>query len=86
MKLFILKLLMHILYSYLILAKDFFICLQQHVQIEFFPKLIVKVPHNGSFDAQMKTPETIEHAQTELFILIIRIPHVSSTDVYIRAI
>ena len=41
----------------------------------------MKTPHNGLFDAEMKTLETIEHAQIELFILIIRLPHVSSIDV-----
>ena len=46
-----LKLLTHILYSCLILQKDVFIWLQKHAQIEFFPKLIIKVAHNGSFDA-----------------------------------
>ena len=45
------KLLTHILYSCLILQNDVFIWLQKHAQIEFFPKLIIKVPHNGSFDA-----------------------------------
>ena len=30
----------------------------------------------------MKTLETTEHAQIEVFILIIRVPHVSSIDVY----
>ena len=49
--------------------------------MSFFPKLIIKVPHNGSFDAKMKTLETFEDAQTEFFILIIRVPHVSSIDV-----
>ena len=43
--------------------------------------LIIRLPHKGSFDAQMKTLETIEHAQIELFILIIRVPHVSLIDV-----
>ena len=33
------------------------------------------VPRNGLFDAQMKTFENIEHAQTEFFIFIIRVPH-----------
>ena len=47
----------------------------------FFPKLIIKVPHNGLFDAKIKTLEAIKHAEMELFILIIRVPHVSSTDV-----
>ena len=51
------------------------------MQIEFFSKLIIKVSHNGSFDAKMKTLETIEHAQIECFILIIRVPYVSSIDV-----
>ena len=50
-------------------------------KLSFFPKLIIKVPHNGSFDAEMKTPETIEHAKIEFFILIIKVPHVSSIDV-----
>ena len=39
------------------------------------------VPHNGLFDAQMRTLETIEHAQIEFFILIIRVPHISAIDV-----
>ena len=36
---------------------------------------------NGLFDASMKTLETIEHAEIKFFILIISVPHVSSTDV-----
>ena len=48
---------------------------------KFFPKLIIKVPHNGSFDAQIKTLETIEPVQIEYFILIIRVLDVSSIDV-----
>ena len=36
MHLFILKLLIYISYSYLIRAKDVFICLQWHAQIDFF--------------------------------------------------
>ena len=48
--------------------------------------MIFRVPHNGSFDASMKPLETIEHAQIEFFILIIRAPHVRSIDVQIRAI
>ena len=75
------ELLIHILYSYLILAKHVFICLQRHAQIKFFPKLTIRVPHNGLFDAQMKILETIEHAQIEFFIMIIIAPHVSSIDV-----
>ena len=47
-------------------------------QIEFFPKLSIMVPDNDLFDAQMKTLETIEHAQIEVLILIIGVPHVSS--------
>ena len=43
--------------------------------------LIIRVPHKGLFDAQMKTIETIEHVQIEFFILIIRVPHFSSTDI-----
>ena len=43
-------LLAHVLYFYLILAKDAFICLELHAQIEFFPKLIIRVPHNVLFD------------------------------------
>ena len=77
----ILTLLINTLYSYLILAKDNFICLQCHTQIEFFPKLIIRVRHNGSIDALMKTLETIEHAQIDFFILIIRIPHDSLIEV-----
>ena len=53
MALFMLKLLIHILYSFLILAKDVFMWLQWHAQIEFFLKLIIRV-RNGLFDAQMK--------------------------------
>ena len=34
----------------------------------------------------MKSLETIEQAQIEFFILIIRVPHVTSIDEYIRAI
>ena len=34
----------------------------------------------------MKTLETIAHAQIEFFIFIIRVPHVSSIDIYARAI
>ena len=45
MYLFILKLLIHILYSYLVLANDV------NAQIELFPKLIIRVPYNGPFDA-----------------------------------
>ena len=56
------------------------------MQVEFFPKLIISVLHNDLFDASMKTLETIEHAQIEFFILIIRAPHVRSIDVQIRAI
>ena len=48
---------------------------------EFFHKLIIRVPHNGLFDASMKTLETIDRAQIEFFVLIIRVPHVSSIDV-----
>ena len=36
------------------------------------------VPDNNLFDAQMETFETIEHAQIEVLILIIGVPHVSS--------
>ena len=64
----------------MVLAKDVFIWLQWHPQIEFFPMLIIRVPHNGLFDAQIKTRETIEHAQIEFFIFIIRILHVRSVD------
>ena len=39
------------LYSDLILAKDVFICLLLHAQDEVFAKLVMKVPHDGSFDA-----------------------------------
>ena len=47
-----------------------------HTNSVFFPKLIIRVPHNGLFDAEMKTLETIENAQVEFFfILIIRVPH-----------
>ena len=60
----------------MILARDVFIGL-----LEFFPKLIIRVPHNGSFDAQIKTLETIEQAKIEFFILIVRVPHVSLIDV-----
>ena len=38
------------------------------------------VPDNDLFDAQMKTLETIEHAQIEVLILIIGVPHVSSCE------
>ena len=69
------------MYSYLILAKDVFICLQKYAQNEFFPKLIIKVSHIGSFDALIKILETTVHAQIELFILIISVPTVSSIDV-----
>ena len=34
----------------------------------------------------MKTLETTEHAKIEVFILIIRVPHVSSVDEYFGAI
>ena len=65
-------LLIDILYSYLILAKDVFISLQ-HAKIL---KLIISVPHNGSFEAQIKTLVTTEHAKIEVFfILTIRVPH-----------
>ena len=37
-------LLIHILYFYWFLQKIY-------AQIEFFPKLIIRVPHNGLFDA-----------------------------------
>ena len=47
-------------------------------KMSFFPKLIIKVSHNGSFDALIKILETTEHAQIELFILIISVPTVSS--------
>ena len=50
-------------------------------KMSFFPKLIIKVSHNGSFDALIKILETTEHAQIELFILIISVPTVSSIDV-----
>ena len=49
-------------------------------------KLIIRVPHNGFFDASVKTLEAIEHIQIDFFILIIRVPHVGSADVYIRDI
>ena len=52
-----------------------FACSSIHTQIEFFLKLIIRVLHNGLFDAWMKTLETIEHAQIKFFILIIRVPH-----------
>ena len=52
-----------------------------HAQIEFFPKLVIRVPHNGLFNAQMKTLETIVHAEFEFFISILRVPHVSSIEV-----
>ena len=68
----------------MIFAKGVFICLQQHAQL--FPKLIIRVPHNGLFDTYKKTLETIEHAQIEFFILIIRVSHVSSINVWIKAI
>ena len=42
--------------------------------------MIIRVPHNGLIDAKAKTLETVEHAQIELFILIIKVPHVSSID------
>ena len=49
--------------------------------------LIIRVPPNStSFDALMKIFETIEHAQIEFFILIIRVPHIRLIDVWIRAI
>ena len=42
-------------------------------------KLIIRVPNNGSFDAQIKILETIENVQIELyFILTIAVPHVGS--------
>ena len=80
MALFMLKLLIHILYSFLILAKDVFMWLQWHAQIEFFLKLIIRV-RNGLFDAQMKPLKLIEHVQIEFFILIIRVSHVRSIGV-----
>ena len=73
-------LLIHIWCSYLILAKDVLICLQQYAQIEFLPKSIITVPHSGSSDPQIKSLATTEHAQLRGFfqILTIRVPHGSS--------
>ena len=62
-------LLIHIWCSYLILAKDVLICLQQYAQIEFLPKSIITVPHSGSSDPQIKSLATTEHAQIEGFFL-----------------
>ena len=42
-------------------------------------KVIIRAPNNDSFDAQIKTLETIENVQIELyFILTIGVPHVGS--------
>ena len=63
-----------------------FACSGMH-KLSFFPMLIIRVPPNStSFDALMKIFETIEHAQIEFFILIIRVPHIRLIDVWIRAI
>ena len=44
-------------------------------------KVIIRAPNNDSFDAQIKTLETIENVKIELyFILTIGVPHVGSFD------
>ena len=71
-QLFILKLLIHILYSYLILANDVFICSSVH-KLSFFLSWLSGYHIMAFLLHKWKPLKTNEQAQIEFFLLIIRI-------------